>query len=142
MLAVVADRFGALLKKPFNSSVLGVMGDDSIEELSADVPGVLRNVRSAEKSESPAELIDEPEEADDDPETIRTMSGYVWACTLVVEINSVGSEICVRSMRPWSLTLPPGGPSLLRLARWVNARARAMVEDAMSTYLERLLMVS
>ena len=91
--AVVADRFGALSKKPFSSSVLGVMGDDSIDELSADVPGVLRNARSLEKSESPAELMDEPEEAEEDPETLRTISGYVWACTLVVEINSVGSEI-------------------------------------------------
>jgi hypothetical protein len=40
--AVVADCFGALSKKPLSSSVLGVMGDDSIDELSADVPGVLR----------------------------------------------------------------------------------------------------
>jgi hypothetical protein len=40
--AVVADRSGVLSKKPFSSSVLGVMGDDSIDELSADVPGVLR----------------------------------------------------------------------------------------------------
>jgi len=115
--AVVADRFGALSKKVESSSLWGVMGDESIDELSADVAGVLRYVRSAEKSESPAELIDEPEEAVDDPETFRTMSGYVWACTLVVEINSVGREICVRSIRPWSLMLPPGGPSLLRLVR-------------------------
>jgi len=84
-------------------------------------------------------LIDEPDEAEDDPETFRTMSGYVWACTLVVEINSVGSEICVRSMRPWSLTLPPGGPSLLRLVRCVSARARARVEDAISMEIEILL---
>jgi hypothetical protein len=40
--AVVADRFGALSKKPLSSSVFGVMGDDSKEELSADVAGVLR----------------------------------------------------------------------------------------------------
>lgn len=130
--AVLADRLGALSKKPLSSSVFGVMGDDSIDELSADVPGVLRKPRSAEKSESPAELIDAPEEADDEPETFRTISGYVWACTLVVEINSVGSEICVRSIRPCSLTLPPDGPSLWRLVRCVNARARAMVEEAIS----------
>jgi len=129
--AVVADRCGPLSKKSFSSSVFGVIGDDSTDELSADVPGVLRYVRSAAKSESPAELMEEPEEADDDPETFRTISGYVCACTLVVEINSVGSEICVRSMRPWSLTLPPGGPSLVRLVRCVKARARAMV-DAIS----------
>lgn len=49
---------------------------------------------------------------------------------MVVEINPVGDEICVRSMRPWSLTLPPVGPSLLRLVRFVNARARAIVEEA------------
>lgn len=40
--ADVAERFGALSKKPLSSSVFGVMGDDSIEELSADVAGVLR----------------------------------------------------------------------------------------------------
>ena len=40
--AVVADRFGALSKNPFSSSVLGVMGDESTDELSADVAGVLR----------------------------------------------------------------------------------------------------
>ena len=84
-------------------------------------------------------MIDDPEEPDEEPETFRTMSGYVWACTLVVEINSVGSEICVRSMRPWSLTLPPGGPSLLRLARCVSARARAMVEEAIGIECQMLL---
>jgi hypothetical protein len=140
--AIVADLLGALSKKPFSSSVLGVMGDDSIDELSADVLGVLRKARSAEKSESPAELMDEPDESEGDPETLRTISGYVWACTLVVEINSVGSEICVRSMRPWSLTLPPGGPSLFRLAREVSARAREKVEDAISTDFKMLLVAA
>lgn len=40
--AVVADLFGALSKKPLSSSAFGVMGDDSMDELSADVAGVLR----------------------------------------------------------------------------------------------------
>jgi len=127
-----AGCLGALSKNGFSSSVLGVMGDDSTDELSADVPGVLRNVRSPAKSESPAELMDEPEEADEVPETFRAMSGYVCACTLVVEISSVGSEIWLRSMRPWSLTLPPGGPSLPRFARAVSARASAMVDDILT----------
>ena len=45
-------------------------------------------------------------------------------------------------MRPWSLTLPPGGASLLRLAREVSARARAMVEEGMSMDFEILLVAS
>ena len=40
--AVVADCFGALSKKPLSSSVFGVMGEDSIDELCADVAAVLR----------------------------------------------------------------------------------------------------
>lgn len=59
---------GPLSKKGLSSSV-GVMGDDPMNELSAEVAGVLRQLRSAAKSESPAELIDEPEEAVEEPET-------------------------------------------------------------------------
>jgi hypothetical protein len=40
--AIVVNRFGALSKKPLSSSVFGVMGDDSMEKLSADVAGVPR----------------------------------------------------------------------------------------------------
>lgn len=78
-------------KNDLISSLEGVMGVAgpllSIEE--ASLPVLRRKLRSmVEKSESKLELI-EPEE---EPDRVR-MSGAFNACTLVVEMSSVGSEI-------------------------------------------------
>jgi len=131
--AVVAERFGIVSKKPVapSNGVIGVTGDES---MSGKVAGVLRKLRSmVEKSESWFELMEELDEPDDDVEIDR-MSGAVRAWTLVVEISSVGREIKLRLMVPAGyLTDPPLvgiDVSWLRLPRFVNARARAMVEDA------------
>ena len=74
-----------------------MIGDDSIEELSAEVAGVLRKLLEIdEKSESSAErkeALDEALEAD-------RMSGALSAWTFVVDRSSVGSEILERSMVP------------------------------------------
>jgi hypothetical protein len=73
------------------------MGDDSVEEVSGEVAGVLRKLLEMdEKSESSAErkeALDEALEAD-------RISGALKAWTLVVERSSVGKEILERSMVP------------------------------------------
>lgn len=87
------------LKKALPLSLAGVIGVAgpllSIDE--ASLPELLRKLRSmVEKSDSlPLEMI----EADEEPETLR-ISGAVNACTLVVEINSVGREIKLRLIVP------------------------------------------
>jgi len=68
----VGDRFGIISKKPRVSPLAGVMGDELIEEASVVAPGEVK------KSESRVELIEEPDEADDDVEMLR-MSGAVKA---------------------------------------------------------------
>ncbi len=128
-------------KKDRESSLAGVTGVAgpllSMEEESlALLLPLLRKLRSmVEKSES---LLDEIEPVEE-PEALR-MSGAVKACTFVVEINSVGSEMRLRLIVPGAyLTLVPrwgeSGWSTLRLLRRVNARAKAMVDD-MVQYLE------
>ena len=110
--------------------VVGVMGDESMDELSADKLGVLRKARSIwEKSES-----DEPSIEPDDLFFRVGMSGAFNAWTFVVEMSSVGREMRFRSKRPFGcLILRPrdGAAGSVRLARLVKALARAMVVDAM-----------
>jgi hypothetical protein len=96
--AVVAERFGeAAVKKSLRWAGSGVMGEDSMEDVSGEVAGVLRKLREMwEKSDSSAER----REALDDVLEMERMSGAFRACTLVVERSSVGSEILERSMVP------------------------------------------
>lgn len=113
---------------PSVAGVTGVAGPLlSTDELS--FPVLERKLLSmVEKSESLADEIDPV----DDPEVLR-MSGAVKACTLVVEINSVGKEMRVRSMVPDGyLTvalLCIGSCSMLRRTRLVNAREIDIVDD-------------
>lgn len=85
-------------KKDLASSVAGVTGVAG-PLLSTEEESLLERLRKlrsiVEKSESFVEEI-EPEEDDD---ALR-MSGAVRACTLVVEINSVGREMRVRLIVP------------------------------------------
>ena len=110
-MAGVASTGCFTSKKDLDSSVAGVTGVAgpllSIDEVS--VPAVLRKLRSmVEKSDSFPRVSDPVE----DPEMLR-MSGAVKAWTLVVEINSVGSEMRLRLMVPGGyLTLVP------RLGSW------------------------
>lgn len=68
-----------------------------MDELSADVAGVLRKVLVKEEKSEPSverrELVEEPLERD-------RMSGALRAWTLVVDRSSVGNEILERSMVP------------------------------------------
>lgn len=122
-------------KKDLMSSLAGVMGVAgpllSIEEES--LPTLLRKLRSmVEKSES----IEDMSEPAEDPDTLR-MSGAVKACTLVVEMSSVGNDMRLRLMVPGGyLTVFPrttGVWSSLRLLRLVKARARDIVEVDMAS---------
>lgn len=93
---MAADCFAS--KKDLTSSVAGVTGVAgpllSMEEES--LLERLRKLRSmVEKSESLAEETEPAEEVE-----ILRMSGAVKACTLVVEINSVGREMRLRLMVP------------------------------------------
>lgn len=113
------------------ASIAGVTGVEgpllSTEE--ASLPVLFRKLRSiVEKSESLPEEI-EPE---DDPEML-LISGAVRACTLVVEINSVGKEMRLRSIVPGAyltvvLRCIEGCCSTLRLTRLVKAREIDMFE--------------
>lgn len=74
-----------------------MIGDDSTDEVSGEVVGVLRKLLEMdEKSESSAER----KEAFDDALETDRISGALNACTLVVERSSVGKEILERSMVP------------------------------------------
>lgn len=103
---------------------MGVGGDESL----------VRKLRSmVEKSESCPECVDEELEEDDVSETLR-MSGAVKACTFVVDINSVGREMLLRSIVPgvYRTVLPLTGvdgvpSSLCRFKRLVKALARDML---------------
>jgi len=132
---VVADRFEVLPKKSFASVSIGVIGvtgdDESMDELSADIMGVLRKLRSmVEKSESLLEPIEAPEEP-----LSEEMSGAVRAWTFVVEINSVGREFKLRSI--YLMLFPRTGVESSSLfarffrVRLVKALASAMVVEAM-----------
>lgn len=115
---------------PSFAGVTGVAGPLlSMEELS--LPVLVRKLRSmVEKSES----LTEENDPDEDPEMDR-ISGAFKAWTLVVEINSVGREIRLRSMVPvanLTVVLRCRGAaacSMLRLTRLVKERARDMVVD-------------
>lgn len=132
---VVADRFEVVPKKSVSSLSIGVVGvtgdDESMDELSADIIGVLRKLRSiVEKSESLLEPIEVPEEP-----LSEEMSGAVRAWTFVVEINSVGREIKLRSI--YLMLFPRTGVESSSLfarffrVRLVIALASAMVVEAM-----------
>jgi hypothetical protein len=74
LAVVVADRFGEeALRNPLRWPGSGVIGDDSIEEVSGDVAGVLRRLLEIdeEKSESSAER----KEAFDEVVEMDRMSG-------------------------------------------------------------------
>lgn len=125
--ADVADRLIGLISKKSlispSSGVVGVVGDESIEEVS---PAGERMGVPREKSESLPECTEEVDEV-----CRLLISGAVRACTLVVEINSVGSEIKLRSKTfVWCLSRV-ASVSLLRLTRLVKARARAMGVETM-----------
>lgn len=105
--------------------VMGVAGEESLLRT--------RKLRSmVEKSESFPECSDE--ELDDADENF-PISGAVKACTLVVEMSSVGREIILRLMVPGAyLTVFPlasgeevAASSSLRRTRLVKARARDMI---------------
>jgi hypothetical protein len=129
----VFDLFGdvAVSKNPLRWTGSGEIGDDSIEEVSGEVAGVLRKLLEVEEKSEPSaerrETLDEPLETD-------LMSGAFKAWTLVVERSSVGNEILERSMVPAAyLKWVSEGPveaSCWRFARLVKALASAMVEVA------------
>ena len=131
----MAERLGAVSKKP--RALLGShdTGELSIEEVSGDVAGESIKLREMdEKSKSWLELM---EEFEDDTDMDRVeMSGAFRALTLVVEISSVGKEMSSRLIVPAGyLTLPSrdgvdAERPRSRLVRLVNARARAMVVAA------------
>lgn len=92
---MVADRRGAdVLEKNFLWLISGVVGDESIEDVSALVAGVSSGLLAM--SDSSAERRD----ALDDVLDADRRSGALSAWTLVVEINSVGREILERIMLP------------------------------------------
>jgi len=127
-VAVVADRLGDVGSKNALRWVgSGVMGEDSMEELSAEVVGVLRKLLEVEEKSEPSaerrEALDEVLDAD-------RMSGAFSAWTLVVESSSVGREILERSMVPAAYLKEPSEASCWRLARLVKALASDMVEEA------------
>jgi len=108
--ATIAGRAGTgcfASKNDLASSVAGVTGVAgpllSMDEVS--LPALLRKLRSmVEKSEE--SLLKERETAEE-PEALR-ISGAFKACTLVVEINSVGSDMRLRLIVPKEcLTLVP-----------------------------------
>jgi len=133
--AIAAIGFPAS-KNPFASSLAGVMGltgDDAIDDESGVVADELRKLRSmVENSESLLELIEEPEE---DEEILR-ISGAVRAWTFVVEISSVGRDMRLRLMVPAGyrtvIARLGGDCGSLRLARLVTARARAFADEAIA----------
>lgn len=95
---MVADLLGEeVSKNALRGAGSGVMGDDSIDEVSGDVAGVLsRLLEKAENSESSAERMDALDEALE----MDRMSGALSAWTLVVERSSVGKEMLERLMVP------------------------------------------
>lgn len=89
-------------KKPLDGSrggVTGVAGEDaSMDELSVRSWSLKKLLSKVEKSESSLEPTEEP---DDMVDLCRErISGALRACTLVVEISSVGEEIMSRRMLP------------------------------------------
>jgi len=105
------------------------MGDDSTDDAGVVTPEPSMKFREMDvKSESLPDMMEEFEEADEEIVVAlgSLMLGAFKALTLVVESNSVGSEIRLRLIVP----LRVGVFSLLkpRLVRFVSARAReAMV---------------
>jgi hypothetical protein len=71
-----------------------VVGEASADDGSGDVLGVLRKARV--RSQSSFELSDE----EDDEFEIERISGAVYARTFVVEMSSIGAEICSRWIGP------------------------------------------
>ena len=115
-------------KKALRWAGSDVIGDDSTEEDSGEVVGVLRELfEMREKSESSAER----REALDEALEMEQMSGALSAWTFVVDKSCVGKEILQRS-------IVPGGnlkvasedgeeASCCRLARLVKALASAII---------------
>ncbi len=130
----MAGSIGAVsfVSKNDFASVAGVIGvaGPLLSREAVSLPVLLRKLRSmVEKSESFPELIDPA----DDPDMFR-MSGAVRAWTLVVEINSVGREMRLRSIVPGAyltVVLRSIGVwfSVLRLTRLVKARERDIVGE-------------
>jgi len=136
----MAGRMGVVCFRSKNdlasfAGVTGVAGPLlSREEVS--LPVLLRKLRSmVEKSESLAEETDPA----DDPEILR-ISGAVRAWTLVVEINSVGKDMRLRSIVPGAyltvvLRIIGVCCSVLRLTRLVKAREIDIVRREQSVRL-------
>ena len=105
----VADRLGIEpFEKNFPFPFSGVVGVDSIEDVSGEVAGVRRDLSEAgERSESSPDRTDELDEV---LEADRT-SGALSACTLVVEISSVGREIFERWIVPAAYLYEPSDES-------------------------------
>ena len=132
LIEIVADRLGKeeLSKNPLRWVGSGVIGDDSTDEVSGDVVGVLRELlgkkQKSKSSVERKELFEEPLEVD-------RMSGAFRAWTLVVERSSVGKEIFERSMVPAGYlketSVGVEEASCWRLARLVKALASDMVEE-------------
>lgn len=135
--AVVADVTGLLEKKslvslPIPISEKGVNGVMGLREEEEELSAVKNPLSMLEKSLSLWIEPDEVELVSERPETLR-MSGALRAWTLVVESNSVGSEILARLMVPGAyLTVQERGrvfssPRVCARARLVKLRTRDMV---------------
>ena len=121
---------GFVLKKSLELSMGGVMGvegdERSIDESSVPLRKPLSMV---EKSESLPELSESFEDVAEADRPGR--SGAVNACTFVVEMSSVGSDIISRLIVPVAYRTVPFRPRTeesSRFIRFVNALARDMTE--------------
>ena len=128
--AEVADRLGDLESKK-DCGWWDRVGDPSTDDVSGVVMGLSRKLVSmCENSDEVSD--DRNEDFEVDAETDR-ISGAFNACMLVVEINSVGSEILSRLIVPGAyLTLPSrtgSGATSGRRVRLVNALARDMLSS-------------
>jgi len=120
-------------KKPAPPLVSKEIGDDSTE-VSGDVIG--ESIKFREIRLKWDSLLDETEEVEEDVRVL--MSGAFRASTLVVEINSVGREMSSRLIVPAAYLTLPSRVGVCdvwlrpRFVRLVNARARAIVEEAIA----------
>jgi len=105
-------------------------GDDSIDDAGVVVAESMKLREMVVKSESPLDVMEELDDAEEEMALRSQMFGAFKALTLVVEISSVGSDMVSLLIVPLTLPSRVGTCfSLLkpRFVRFVSARAREAI---------------